>query len=104
MLNDFGNYLWTLAGYAKWLLTGGPFLIDTLVKKYRPDWAAKLDKLLPPEQRRRFEIALLGLAIFFSGFLAWRDEHIARIPQGNGHLIPNLKERDSASLPESATI
>jgi len=87
MLDDFGNYLWTLAGYAKWLLTGGPFLIDTLVKKYRPDWAVKLDKLLPPKQRRRFEIALLGLAIFFAGFLVWRDEHIARIHQGNGHLI-----------------
>ena len=30
---------------------------------------------------------LLGLAIFFAGFLAWRDEHIARIHQDNGHLI-----------------
>lgn len=87
MFGDFYDYLWTLAGYAKWLLTGGPFLMDTLVKKYRPDLAAKLDKFLPAERRRQIEIAFLGAAIFIAGFLAWRDEHIARIHQINNVVV-----------------
>jgi hypothetical protein len=71
----FYSYLWALAGYAKWLLTGGPFLVDTLIKKYRPDWAEKLDRWVSPSTRRKFELRLFFLAIFFAGFFAWKEEH-----------------------------
>jgi hypothetical protein len=100
MAADFYSYLWLLAGYAKWLLTGGPFLVDTALKKYRPNWAAWLDKIILPETRRRFEIGLLLLAVFIAGFLAWRDEHTARLAaEGHGpgdsvrHLIDDQKAR-----------
>jgi hypothetical protein len=79
MLDDFGSYLWALAGYARWLLAGGPYLIDTLLKRLSPEKAAWLDKRLSPQRRRRAEVGIFLAAIFFAGFLAWRDERVTRL-------------------------
>jgi hypothetical protein len=94
MAGDFYAYLWLLAGYAKWLLTGGPFLMDTLLKRYRPDYAAKLDRFIAPELRRQLEIGVLIAAIFFAGFLTWRDEHNALIV-AEGHRMISRRLSDS---------
>jgi hypothetical protein len=99
MAGDFFAYSWALLGYAKWLLTGGPFLVDTLVKKYRPDWTAWLDQWISPENRRRIEIGFLILAVFFASFLAWRDEHNLRLAAQGHHIVGRrLTEDDKASL------
>jgi hypothetical protein len=90
MLSDFFSYLWLLGGYARWLLAGGPFLVDTLIKKLRPDWSRKIDEFVLPRTRQRVEISFVLIAIFLAGFLTWRDEHIAQMSIG-GHSRDNAR-------------
>jgi hypothetical protein len=83
MWGDLHSYLLALGSYWKWAVTGGPFLLDNIVKRVRPDWAKKLDELLPPPRRQKYEIRLMVLVAFLAGFLAWRDEHHARLDVEN---------------------
>jgi hypothetical protein len=75
---DFYEYLWALVGYGKWLITGGPYLVDNIVRRVWPTGSQWLDKRLSPTTRTRCELWIVFSAIFLAGFLAWRDEHSAR--------------------------
>jgi hypothetical protein len=77
-LDDFWEYLTVLASYSKWLLTGGPFLAENIVKRVKPSWTRWLDQKISAAVRVRIEIGILFIAAFFAAFLAWRDEHVAR--------------------------
>jgi hypothetical protein len=77
-LDDFWEYLSVLASYSKWLLTGGPFLAENIVKRVKPSWTRWLDQKISAGIRVRIEIGILFIAAFVAAFLAWRDEHIAR--------------------------
>jgi hypothetical protein len=76
---EFNDYLWALAGYGKWLVTGGPYLVENIVKRVKPKWIAWLDGRISARLRNRVEIGIILIAIFIAGFLAWRDEHIGRL-------------------------
>jgi hypothetical protein len=39
----------------------------------------RLDTMVPPPIRTKYEIRIMLLAVFLAGFLAWRDEHHARL-------------------------
>jgi hypothetical protein len=77
-MGEFYEYLWALAGYGKWLVTGGPYLVENVVKRLKPEWIAWLDTKISAQFRRRIEVGIVLIAVFLAGFLAWRDEHIAR--------------------------
>jgi hypothetical protein len=83
-MGEFSEYLWALAGYGKWLLTGGPFLVENIIKRVKPSWIQWLDKKISAAIRLRFEIAIILIAVFVAGFLAWRDEHLARAALESG--------------------
>ena len=74
-----------LAGYGKWLLTGGPFLVENIIKRVKPSWIQWLDKKIPAAIRLRIEIGIMLIAVFIAGFLAWRDEHRARLALAENH-------------------
>jgi hypothetical protein len=76
---DFSSYLEALWGYARWLLAGGPFFIDTVLKRVSPKLSAYLDRLATPRSRQNIEVSIIAIAIFLASFLAWRDEHRALI-------------------------
>jgi hypothetical protein len=78
-VNGFYAYLVALAGYGKWLLAGVPYLAEKIIKQARPEWIAHLDKWISAQLRTRIEIGILLAAIFVAGFLAWQDQHAARI-------------------------
>jgi hypothetical protein len=42
----------------------------------REEWLAKH---LPTQRRRKVEIALMLAGVFLAGFLAFKDEHLARL-------------------------
>jgi hypothetical protein len=79
MWEDFWSYIGVLWADARWLLAGGPYFIDTIVKRAWPDGAEWLNGFVRPKIRYNIEITIIGLAIFLAGFLAWRDEHHARL-------------------------
>jgi hypothetical protein len=86
MLDDLFSYFWALWGYARWLLAGGPFFVDAILKRAFPSASAWLDKRLRPTTRVRIEVSLLFLAVFAAGFFSWRDEHQLRL-SAEGHPI-----------------
>jgi hypothetical protein len=101
VLGDLYSYLWLLAGYAKWLLAGGPFFIDSLIKRAKPDWAQKIDALVLPKTRQKIEIGAILLAMFIAGFLTWRDEHTAKLLAENTQIEENKALRARISNPEN---
>jgi hypothetical protein len=90
LMGEFYEYLLALAGYGKWLLSGGPYLLETLVKRLKPSWIERLNSVVSAKARLRAETGIVMMAIFFAGFLAWRDEHIAR--QGAERKILSLEQ------------
>jgi hypothetical protein len=99
MIADLSLYFWGLWGYARWFLAGGPFFVDTIIKRIFPEFASKIDRVVKPQTRVRIELLLLFLAMFVAGFLAWKDEHLGRIaaegsPSRAGrHLTSGQQER-----------
>jgi hypothetical protein len=79
MWGDLYAYLLAVFSYWKWAVTGGPFLLDNIVKRVAPEWMKRLDTMVPPPIRTKYEIRIMLLAVFLAGFLAWRDEHHARL-------------------------
>src|SRR5580692_8381208 len=55
-MGEFYEYLWALAGYGKWLLTGGPFLVENIIERVKPSWSQWLDKKIAAAIRLRIEI------------------------------------------------
>jgi hypothetical protein len=82
MVQDLLSYFWALWGYARWLLAGGPFFVDAILKRAFPAASAWIDKRIHPTTRVRIEVALLFFAVFSAGFFSWRDEH-QRVRQTN---------------------
>jgi hypothetical protein len=108
-MGDFYEYLLALAGYGKWLVTGGPYLAENIIKRVKPEWIASLDKKINVRLRKRIEVGIILGAVFVAGFLAWRDEHAARQSASRNPSIRHLREdqkdriRVGLSLPLSET-
>lgn len=99
MGDDFYSYLGALWGDARWLLAGGPYFVDAIVKKAWPSGAEWLNTFVGPKIRRNIEIVFIVLAIFFAGFIAWRDEHHARlIAEGHFPINRHLTDVDRNNL------
>jgi hypothetical protein len=97
-MGELWEYLIVLAGYGKWILTGGPFLAENIVKRVKPSWTQWLDKRIAAATRVRIEVGIIIVAVFFAGFLAWRDEHLARHFASNNPLQQTTIDRLSADL------
>jgi hypothetical protein len=77
---DFQLYFVAIWANAKWLLAGGPYFLEGLVKRLFPDWwENNVDAQWPPAKRTRIEIVIMLAGVFLSGFFAWRDEHILKV-------------------------
>jgi hypothetical protein len=78
-MGDF--YLYFGAVATKWFvyMTAGPFLLDEVLKRIWPKGRAWLAKHIAPKKRRRLEVILIIFGVFYAGFLAFRDEHKARV-------------------------
>lgn len=74
-MEDFKLYLMAIAANYKWLLAGGPYFLEGLVKRALPDGWKKLDARWPPSKRKPVEIAVMLLGVFLAGFFSWKDEH-----------------------------
>ncbi len=99
MWDDFSSYLSALWGYARWILAGGPYFADAIVKRAFPKGAAYLDRFLKPNIRRILEITLIVGALFWASFLAWRDEHHSRlIAEGRLPINRHLTESEKAEI------
>ena len=78
-MGDFNLYL-TAVGTHWWaFMMGFPFVIDEIVKWFWPSGKEWLATHLSPQGRRRIEIVLMLAGVFIAGFLAWGDEHTARL-------------------------
>jgi hypothetical protein len=74
-------YLYLAAIFANWwaFMMAGPFIIDETIKWIFPKGKAWLERNLGDQCRRRIEVALMVFGVFLAGFLAFKDEHAARI-------------------------
>lgn len=76
------------------MTAGSLFGIEAFVQKYWP-WAKnKLDRM-QESHRRKVEVAALVVAVFYSGYSAWNDEHEARA-KAEQQSIQAVGERDEA--------
>ena len=98
-MTDFTDYLVALAGYGKWLLTGGPFLAENVLKRIKPSWIRWLDERIPPAMRIRVEVAIFLAAVFLAGFFVWNDERVTKQA-----LVKNLQAEALALKAEIATL
>lgn len=79
MFGDLYDYIGTLGPL--WLSVAGssvPFVVNEALKpsgRYRA-WA---DRFARPEVRRVVLFTLIPLTVFWAGFMAWREEHAARM-------------------------
>lgn len=69
-----------------WFMTSGPFLLDDVLKRLLGERHAAYLTRIPRSVRRNFEIALMVFGVFFAGFLAFQDEHNARVRAENDHV------------------
>lgn len=100
LIADFVAYVWALWGYEKWLLAGGLYLLDTVLR--RMGKAEILDRFMSRRARNVVEVGLLVAGLFGAGFLAWRDEHGARlVAEGRPALGRRLSADEKAALRRS---
>jgi hypothetical protein len=59
-------------------MTAGPFLADEVFKRACPRWRDNLGKHFPSKIRRRFEVAIIFIGVFYAGYAAFKEEHAAR--------------------------
>src|SRR5437588_10772658 len=73
-------YQFSTTVFRNWFLymTAGPFLVDEVFKRTCPQWRDRLGKYFPAKNRRRLEVALIIAGVFYAGFAAFNEEHIAR--------------------------
>jgi hypothetical protein len=73
------QYLRSIWPYWPAIVSAGGFWgLEAALHAYWPRAKRLLDKI-PPSTRRAINVGLLFLAVFYSGFSAWSDEHEARI-------------------------
>jgi hypothetical protein len=73
------SYLTAIAPHWWAFMMAFPFIIDEALKWIFPTARNWLANRLAPTNRRRIEIGLMLLGVFVGGFLAWQDEHNARV-------------------------
>ena len=96
-MGDFFTYFQSFWPHFWSLIVSGALLgLDDFAQKWNLDKAAiqlslkkdgtprvpamnRLFARITPGVRRRFEVIVIMLAIFYSGYSAWSDEHIARV-------------------------
>jgi hypothetical protein len=71
------NYLWAVFVKWWWLVTVILFGIDKALEWMWPRYRTWLNETFPEATRRKFFWRILFVFVFFSGYLAWREEHIA---------------------------
>lgn len=74
-------YEYLSAVFAYWwiLVSGGVLAVEQAIESFWEDSSRWLDQYISQEKRRRVRLVISFLLIFYAGFLAWRDEHTARI-------------------------
>jgi hypothetical protein len=80
------DYLKALFPHWLSLMSAGPFLADRLITWLCPKWRRWLDSF---PKRRAFGLWIIVIGMFSAGYLAWKDERIARfrIQQEQTHVI-----------------
>jgi len=73
-------YLYGGKFFENWFLymTAGPFVTDEILLRLFPKFRKKLGVWISKTTRRRIEVALLLIGVFYSGFAAFKEEHEAR--------------------------
>jgi hypothetical protein len=74
-------YLYIVTFWPKWIAVVSAFAlfgIEPIVKAYWPWGSRQLDRL-SPDSRRRIEMCILVLAVFYAGFSSWSEEHQERV-------------------------
>jgi hypothetical protein len=76
-MGNFYRYFSALWPYWWWFLTSGPYVVDPLLESMFESyhWWKVGHFSIKTWQRAKGVLALTG--IFFAGFFAWRDEHLA---------------------------
>jgi hypothetical protein len=79
MVGDLFTYVQALFGHWWVLVMGGLFKVEPFVEQFLPSLKGWLDPRVSKEAKRRALNWAAILAVFVAGFLAWRDEHNARL-------------------------
>ena len=67
--------------------------MDSVLEYYWDDYRKWLDRYVSKETRHKCILMISFCGVFFAGFLAWRDEHEARIEaERKGAIIPFNRE------------
>jgi hypothetical protein len=78
-MEEIQLYLWALGANAKWMLAGGPYFLEGIVKRLAPEQFKKLEERWPATKRKPFEIWIMAIGVLLAGFFAWKDEHALRV-------------------------
>src|SRR5438045_387443 len=72
-------YQYGEAFFKNWFLymTAGPFLLDELFGRLCPKARETFNRKFPRKHRRRIEVAVLLIGVFYAGFAAFDEEHKA---------------------------
>src|SRR6266446_2756107 len=79
ILNELYLYIWTVATHWVTYMVAGPLVIYEFVKWVSPAARRWLDSNIRPSHRRRIEVVLMVFGVFYAGFLAFDEEHTARL-------------------------
>ena len=73
-------YQYIGAVFQNWFLymTAGPFLLDEVFARVFPKTRDRFGKLFPAKVRRRIEVAILFVGVFYAGYAAFNEEHVAK--------------------------
>jgi hypothetical protein len=96
MLENLLSYFKSFQDQWLWSLAFGPFTIDEIVRRYCP-WLWEKRLIWKPRNRKRIEIFIIILGVFFAGFFAWQGEHETRLHAEQNksplHVIDNLQDQ-----------
>ena len=90
-------YLFRGAVLRNWVfyMTAGPFVLDEIAKRVFPKARQRLGTILAAKTRRRVEVAIIIVCVFYAGFAAFEEEHTAR---------RTAEEKVSKSTPAPITV
>jgi hypothetical protein len=81
--DDLLSYLSAIWGNARWLLAGGPYFVDTAIKRVAPRFHNYVNTKFSEPARRRAEISVFFCGMFIATFLAWREQHNVALEAAN---------------------
>src|SRR5689334_3518490 len=74
-----GFYEYLRAFFSSWFvyMTAGPFVLDEIFGRLCPNARDKFNRKFPKKIRRRVEVAILLIGVFYAGFAAFKEEYDA---------------------------